>query len=251
MSFYLMHRGWMDAPIFKDEPFTGREAFMWMVENAVWEQEGRKKRLINSYEIVTIKRGQLCYSLRFLAKKWQWSLGKVQRYTTRLKIDTLIDTAIDTGEMIITICNYDKYQKFSTERDTANDTANDTATRQQPIQRRKNIKELKEDKERKESIYAHFPDFWEAYPRKLDKKKSEEIFNRITKAGENPEAIIAGAKAYRLSCAGSEQKFIKHPTTWLNGRCWENTYAAEKSRTEAEIQAEWRERNRMKSPAGG
>lgn len=69
---------------------------------------------------------------------------------------------------------------------------------------------------------VHFDAFWEVYPRSIAKKEAMKKFDKAVKDGANPQAIIDGAKAYAGSVAGKEQKYIAHPTTWLNQGRWED-----------------------------
>lgn len=66
--------------------------------------------------------------------------------------------------------------------------------------------------------------FWQAYPRRLDKKKAMQKLEIIRKSGVPFSDIISGVEGYARYVQGTEPQFIKHPTTFLNGRCWENEY---------------------------
>ena len=67
-----------------------------------------------------------------------------------------------------------------------------------------------------------FDEFWNAYPRKIAKKEAVKKFAKAVKDGTDPNTIIAGAKTYAASVAGKEQKYVAHPTTWLNQGRWED-----------------------------
>lgn len=71
-----------------------------------------------------------------------------------------------------------------------------------------------------------FTEFYELYPRKLNKKKSKEKYFKILKDGIKQEVIIKGLKSYikYIETNNIETRFIKHPTTWLNNECWEDKY---------------------------
>ena len=47
-------------------------------------------------------------------------------------------------------------------------------------------------------------------------------FAKAVKDGADPSTIIAGAKTYATSVVGKEQKYVAHPTTWLNQGRWED-----------------------------
>jgi hypothetical protein len=126
-NFFLVDRGIFDHPIFARDPYSRRDAWAWLIANACYQD---KVIFVNGQKI-TLKRGQLSFSLRFMAEKWLWPKGVAERYLTRLKTETMIETATETGQMVITIRNYDKYQTIENENRTANGTANGTAAGQQ------------------------------------------------------------------------------------------------------------------------
>lgn len=134
---FAVDRGIWDHESFAKDPFSEREAFIWLVGEASYRQ--RKVRV--GSVVVELNRGQASHSYRFMAERWQWSLGKVQRFLKRLENDTIIETRSDTGALVVTICNYDRYQKVSLPTDTPADTAGDTP----PIRDRYRL----EDKENK------------------------------------------------------------------------------------------------------
>lgn len=123
---YIMQRGWMDMPIFAEEPFTEREAFCWLIENAVWQDV--RKRCGNV--IVSLKRGQLAFSIRFLAEKWRWHKSKTERFINRLKTETLIETDSSQFVNVITICQYNELQNFCCEYNPQTETQTETEARQ-------------------------------------------------------------------------------------------------------------------------
>lgn len=104
---FAVARGVFDHPLFADEPFSEREAWIWLVGEAAW----RPTRARVGRAIVTLARGQLAHSTRFMAAKWKWSEARVRRFLARLKEDAMIDVKTDALATQITICNYDAYQK--------------------------------------------------------------------------------------------------------------------------------------------
>ena len=68
--------------------------------------------------------------------------------------------------------------------------------------------------------------FWKAFPRKTEKKSAMAKLDAIKKSGAVPwAAFAAGVNRYRHHVAGTEERFIKHPTTWLNRGCWEDEFS--------------------------
>lgn len=69
-----------------------------------------------------------------------------------------------------------------------------------------------------------FARFWEAYPNKIAKAKAETAYARALAKipGHDPPAVIlAGVERAKASRAWADG-YIPHPTTWLNGGCWED-----------------------------
>lgn len=118
-GFYLMHRGWQDNPAFNDEPFSRRDAWVWLIENANFApgKVGVKGKT------VAVGRGQLCYSLRYMAKAWKWDEARVRRFLARLEADAMIRSVTDAGQTLITVCNYDEYQAPERVADATPDAA--------------------------------------------------------------------------------------------------------------------------------
>ena len=105
---------WTDAA-FKAEPFTEREAFIWLIMDASYKP--REKRAGNV--TVKLQRGQLISSVRFMAEAWNWSKSRVDRYLDRLEKRDMIGTDTGTGVNVITICKYEEYQNAPKSSGTA------------------------------------------------------------------------------------------------------------------------------------
>jgi hypothetical protein len=71
------------------------------------------------------------------------------------------------------------------------------------------------------NISAHlFTEFWNEYPRKLDKGKAKRAFaSALTRA--TFEDILAGAIRYKND-QNRLDEFTKYPASWLNADSWEN-----------------------------
>jgi hypothetical protein len=163
---YLMHRGWMDNPVFKPEPFTEREAWIWLIENARYEP-GRVR--VGS-AVLELQRGQLAAAGRFLAQKWLWDEAKVRRYFSKLKTDAMIDADSDAGVTRLTIRNYDAYQVLRRSGEAANDAEIDaTLTQDRRSSDAKKKEGNKGKKEKRGARATRLPDDFkvpaEWYPR--------------------------------------------------------------------------------------
>lgn len=135
---FAVDRGVFDHPLLKGEPFTRVQAFMWLISEAAWK--GHRKAI--GSRVVQVERGQTAHSLRFMADAWDWSEPKVRRFLARLKTDAMIDARTDAGVTIITLCNYDRYQRVSLPTDAV--TLPDTDAHATQDRRRLEDREYKE-----------------------------------------------------------------------------------------------------------
>jgi hypothetical protein len=155
-GYYQMARGWMENDFFDREPFTEREAWQWLVEQAAW----RPSRTKIKGTIVPLERGQLSFSVRFMADKWQWSKSRVDRFLKRLAAENMVNISSKNrdnsgttaghpagqGQSIITVCNYEKYQSPK----NGNRDNEETLDAQKSGQQRDKEEEVKKEEERKE-----------------------------------------------------------------------------------------------------
>jgi hypothetical protein len=120
MSGYIaMARRWQEHDLFEGDEFSRRDAWAWLIANAAWK-DGRARV---KGAVVELRRGELCYSQRFLAQKWGWSKSRVDRFlallrdegmiAARSKIGAEANHPAGHGQSILSICNYDKYQAAS------------------------------------------------------------------------------------------------------------------------------------------
>jgi hypothetical protein len=66
-----------------------------------------------------------------------------------------------------------------------------------------------------------FSEFWNEYPRKSDKRAATKAFKSALNRAKF-EDILAGVIKYANDPNLPEQRYIKHPATWLNADAWEN-----------------------------
>lgn len=72
-----------------------------------------------------------------------------------------------------------------------------------------------------ETTLNGFDEFWQNYPRRVDKQDAMKAYKKaLTKA--EPGVLIQGAKAYALDRKGQEVKYTSHAATWLNNERWLN-----------------------------
>ena len=66
---------------------------------------------------------------------------------------------------------------------------------------------------------AFFDEWYEHYPKKAGRGQAVKAFRTAIKKTDL-ETMIAATLVYATSVEGKEKRFIKNPSTWLNGECW-------------------------------
>jgi hypothetical protein len=74
------------------------------------------------------------------------------------------------------------------------------------------------------TVSADFDVFWGAYPRKVGKTKAQRVWVRLSKVDR--AAALGALPQHVMSWRGKSPEYIPHPTSWLNGRRWEDELAA-------------------------
>ena len=218
------------------------------------------KRLIYRGKHVILQRGQLCISVRDLAKVVGCSKKEIETALKHLKMATMLETDAETGLLRITICNYEKYQADGDTAETVSEPVSAPVRGQSGDSRgTQNKKDKKgENMEKVETLsplpplggdvdqaevqrigdgamprrrrprtpkaeldLTGFDEFWSVYPRRDGKKAAAEAWNKALKQTD-PCPIIEGAKGYAEYCKRKsiENGYIALPSTWLNKERW-------------------------------
>jgi hypothetical protein len=74
----------------------------------------------------------------------------------------------------------------------------------------------------KEAPPDSFDEFWNSYPKKIGKKDAQRMWARIMKDGVSVAEILRAVKGYTIDLKKNEtkEKYIKHPSTFLNEDRW-------------------------------
>lgn len=143
MSFYLMHRGAMEHPLFAGEKFTRYQAWEWLISEASFEPH--KIKHPHKMEFITVNRGQIPITYSTMREKWKWSNDKIRSFLTLLVDDAMITLETGRGFSVITICNYNIYQTTTNENRTQIGTQTGRKSVQASVRHIDNtLKELKE-----------------------------------------------------------------------------------------------------------
>lgn len=202
---FAVDRGIWDHDLLADsEPFSRREAWLWLVSEAAWKPH--RRRIIGRQ--IDLTRGQLVASTRFIASKWRWSEARVRRFLSALISEQMIDAKTDAGVSVITICKYDEYQRVSLPIDAMRNVDDDAGATQE---RRK-----VEDKEYKEKNGAEAPvdqkvEFFKRGREVLGPKAGGLLSKLLRSCGpEDDPRSVAKARA-RIEDASTKT----NPTEWV------------------------------------
>ena len=203
-GYVKIARGIFKHNMFKDEPFTEREVWIWLICGASYKDD--TIRIPNTNIVTQIKRGEYMASYRFLATKFKWPISRVKRFIDRLKSGTMLNTRVVQGITFITIENYDEYQFFVQQRNSVEYSAT-------PKSGTNISKEVN-----KRSIYtSKFNKLWDLIPSKMrkGKGKASKAYQTI-KTTLTEEELAQRYQQHNLI----NKDYTKHPSTWLNQECW-------------------------------
>lgn len=218
-GFITVVRSFWDDQNFRDGEMTQREAFLWMLAEAAWRP--REKAVGGA--VVSLQRGELAASTRYLAKAWQWSEPRVRRYLNMLKNRRTVQTKTDAGVTVVTICNYDKFQhggdsgdapatqEMAQERRTSDANQNKGTNKQDNLNLSAAADSWKSDHE--------FCALWDLWPEQGRKRSDsrEKLYPKFCRARKKHgfDLIIRGARLYVRSpdCQKSGGQGLN---PWLN-----------------------------------
>lgn len=87
-------------------------------------------------------------------------------------------------------------------------------------------------------IEKSFEEFWKAYPRKIEKQGAKEKYTLLIEQDNAlADKILKGLNEQLPTMEKQEVKFIPHPTTWLNGKRWEDEVPKQKKQFEHQREA--------------
>lgn len=114
-SYIAISRRLFEHPYWCEErEFSRFEAWLYLIKEARFED----MKLYDGNTIVEVSRGQVYGSYRFIANALGWSVKRLRGFLDMLEKEGMIvkGTAKGTGQSVITICNYDIYNKDNLER---------------------------------------------------------------------------------------------------------------------------------------
>ncbi len=73
------------------------------------------------------------------------------------------------------------------------------------------------------SVDRRFAEFWEAYPKKVDKDRARKAFSRIRWSKVEFSTVMAALEQHKQSAQWTKDngEFVPYPATWINNARWE------------------------------
>lgn len=126
-GWVAIHRSIRDHWLYQEKRvFSKYEAWLDLLMDA----NHQNNKFLFDGQLIEIERGQFITSIRQLCDRWGWSNSKVNRFLKMLEDDQMLNRKSDTKKTVITIANYDFYQRYESEKTTAKRQQSDTEATQ-------------------------------------------------------------------------------------------------------------------------
>lgn len=218
-GYIKLYRGLEDNPLWTFDVFSKAQA--WIDLLLLTNHKPGHIRLKNG-EIVQINRGECGWSMESLAKRWQWSRGKVKRFFDYLKNEKMIQQTDIPKVTIIKVLNYERFQN-----DTSNghQIVHQTDTNNNGKNDKNNTTTILEEKNQNFKIFGKFQNVAltsEQYQKLLgicmSKKLLDELIDSLSEKietgdehsfrGEFPNTHFIRLQKYREYRVKNPEKFV-------------------------------------------
>ena len=225
-----MYRGYVkiyrkieDFPFWLAEKFTHGQAWVDLILLANHKPNTIYRRNIK----IEVLRGQVGWTVKGLAKRWQWSRGKVDRFLKELENGHQITYSKNNVSAVITVNNYETYQPDGHQTDTkqtpnghqtdTNNNDNNYKHDKEEERERGRINNITNFIEQQvENIYKAYPKKTDEFPAKVEIKKA--IHRLIEDHNMSPEDavkfLMERTKMYAMSKVGKSRRWCKKPKYW-------------------------------------
>ena len=163
--------------------------------------------LMNNH-IINVSRGEIVFSQENFSKRNGMSRQQLRTFLKKLKQTNMIKSSPNSNQQVthLFIVEYNVYNSLKSNQEIT--------TKQQGVNhiiRKKERKKVRNNKD--------FELFWNAYPKKIGKKKIEDKFNAI----EFPiDKILKNIELQKQSDQWQTQQYIPNPETYLNQERWQD-----------------------------
>jgi hypothetical protein len=185
----------------------------------------------------------------------------VLRFLDELQTDHSIVTRTDTGQTVISLCNYDTYQSPFHQVDTQTDTVSETQSGTNKKERKRTNNNARP---RAADVDPGFAEWYALYPRKKQPAAASSAYCKVIENGKITQSDLL-ARTRDLAAEWSkrrpeDRRYIPYPASWLNagGYLDEPEIASEQAPTIAApsksasdfTEADWRKRIEYSAETG-
>lgn len=158
--------------------------------------------MLMNNQVINVSRGEIIFSQRNFSKRNNMSRQQLRTFLKKLVKTNMIIVKSNPDITHLILVGYNAYNDFKSKQIYA--TPN-------PIIRKKESKNKEVNKD--------FELFWNAYPKKIGKKKVEDKFNSI----DFPiDKILKNIELQKQSDQWQTQQYIPNPETYLNQERWQD-----------------------------
>lgn len=213
-GYVKIYRKMVTSQVFQNEGLF--KVWMWCLLKANHEGRWVPIKTGKGTTEVWVEPGQFIFGRKSAAKELKMHPETVRKRIHKLKKMGNLTIESTTLYSIVTIVNWALYQGDEKK------VPSKVPAKYQPSTTNKNDKNDKD-------IYAHFAhahfdDFWNAYPKKVDKKRASKVWEKLKPDTELLERILIALAQQKQSEQWKKDggQFIPYPTTWLNGHRWKD-----------------------------
>lgn len=159
------------------------------------------------------------------------AMGKIEVNGNRIEVERCMNELRRTGERIAK--NSEASLKGAAKRKENNelnkpngsDDRNPNSQQSAPAATSSDIIHETQKPKPPSSIEADFCEWYDACPKRVDRAKAIKAY-RTARKEVSAEVLLDGIKRYAEFCRAkqTEETYIKHPTSWLTAKAWENKY---------------------------
>ncbi|NTQ83750.1 hypothetical protein HQ887_02725 [Enterococcus faecium] len=126
-GWIALHRNIRDHWVYQEKRvFSKYEAWLDLLMDA----NHQNNKFLFDGQLIEVNRGEFITSVRQLCERWGWSNTKVNRFLKMLEDDQMLIRKNDSKKTVITIVNYDFYQRYESKETTQKRQQNDAEASQ-------------------------------------------------------------------------------------------------------------------------
>ncbi len=238
-----LHRKLLENPLLRDDFY-----FRLFVREILLKATHQPHRMIRGGREITLDPGQLCISMRALAREMKVSEKTIRNKMAVIRSSAICQTKSSALGTVITVCNWSLYQSEESDMSAPksapsphynkkrrildselNSTSESYSENQSPMINSGQKSDL--------AVFLDFPFFWNRWrlkgAKRGDKKRAERIYDGLVKSDEISHDEICKAVDRQQDFyeqSGVEVSKMLHPATWLHQKRWNDELVPDQPR---------------------